>query len=188
MTKDIFSDLLNQRLRELTQKENPPFVYAASGFSSEASGYESFVGYIGTGNSDSLTGLKAFEEELARVKKYGFTEDELKRSKADMLNFIERAYNEKNKTESANYAEEYIRNFLTKEPIPGIANEQKYYKELLPQITIEDVNAVANKLSENSNEFIALSGPETKDSSSLPTDAQILAVNDEVQKMDTQTL
>jgi zinc protease len=184
LTKDIFSDLLNQRLRELTQKENPPFVYAASGFSTQAHGYESFVAYIGTGNSDSLTGLKAFEEELERVKKYGFTEDELKRSKADMLNYIERAYNEKNKTESANYAEEYIRNFLTKEPIPGIGNEQKYYKELLPQITIKDVNAVVNKLSENSNEFIALSGPETKDSISLPTEEQILAVNDEVQKED----
>ncbi len=184
LIKDIFSDLLNQRLRELTQKENPPFVYAASGFSSEARGYESFVAYIGTGNSDSLTGLKAFEEELERVKKFGFTEDELKRSKADMLNFIERAYNERNKTESADYIEEYIRNFLTKEPIPGIANEQKYYKELLPQITLEDVNAVVNKLSENSNQFIALSGPEIKDSSSLPTDVQILAVNDEVQKED----
>ena len=182
LTKDIFSDLLNQRLRELTQKENPSFVYAAAGFSTQAYGYESFVAYIGTGNSDSLTGLKAFEEELERVKKFGFTEDELKRSKADMLNYIERAYNEKNKTESANYAEEYIRNFLTKEPIPGIANEQKYYKELLPQITIKDVNAVVNKLSENSNQFIALSGPETKDSSSLPTEEEILAVNDKVQK------
>ena len=59
---------------------------------------------------------------------------------------MERAFNEKNKTESANYAEEYIRNFLTKEPIPGIANEEKYYKELLPQITVDDVNAVAEKL------------------------------------------
>ena len=184
LVKNIFSDLLNQRLRELTQKENPPFVYAACGFSSEARGYESFVGYIGTGNSDSLTGLRAFEEELARVKKFGFTEDELKRSKADLLNYIERAFNEKNKTESANYAEEYIRNFLTKEPIPGIANELKYYKELLPQINVGDVNEVVNKLSENENQFIALSGPETKDSSSLPTDAQILAVKEEVQKMD----
>jgi zinc protease len=184
LIKNIFSDLLNQRLRELTQKENPPFVYAACGFNSEARGYESFTGYIGTGNSDSLTGLKAFEQEIARVKKFGFTEEELKRSKADMLNYIERAFNEKNKTESANYAEEYIRNFLTKEPIPGITNELKYYKELLPGITVNDVNAVINILSQNSNKFIALSGPQTKDSSSLPTDAEILAVADEVQKMD----
>lgn len=184
LVKNIFSDLLNQRLRELTQKENPPFVYAACGFGSQARGYESFQAYIGTGNSDSLRGLEAFESELARVKKYGFTKPELERSKADMLNYIERAFNEKNKTESSDYAEEYIRNFLTKEPIPGIANEEKYYKELLPQITVEDVNVIANKLSQNSNEFIALTGPETAAGKTLPTGNEILAVRDAVAKMD----
>ena len=95
LAKEIFSDLFNQRLRELTQQENPPFVYAASGFSSEARGYEAFEAFIGTGNSDSLRGLKAFEIELERVKKYGFTKAELDRSKADMMNYMERAYNEK---------------------------------------------------------------------------------------------
>jgi zinc protease len=183
LVKEIFSDLLNQRLRELTQQENPPFVYAACGFSSEARGYEAFEAFIGTGNNDSLRGLKAFEVELERVKKYGFTKAELDRSKADMLNYIERAFNEKNKTESANYAEEYIRNFLTKEPIPGIANEYKYYKELLPQITVDDVDSIAIKLSGNSNEFIALTGPEPKVGNTLPTDSEILAIRSEVEKM-----
>ncbi len=184
LVKNIFSDLLNQRLRELTQQENPPFVYAACGFSAEARGYEAFEAFIGTGNSDSLRGLKAFETELERVKKYGFTKAELDRSKADMLNYIERAFNEKNKTESANYAEEYIRNFLTKEPIPGIANEYKYYKELLPQITVDEVNAITNQLSKNSNQFIALTGPEPAAGKTLPTPAEILAVQSEVAKMD----
>jgi zinc protease len=184
LVKNIYSDLLNQRLRELTQQENPPFVYAACGFGSQARGYESFQAYIGTGNSDSLRGLKAFEEELERVKKYGFTKAELERSKADMLNFIERAFNEKNKTESSDYAEEYIRNFLTKEPIPGIANEEKYYKELLPQIMVEDVNAITPKLSQNSNEFIALTGPEPSAGKTLPTAGEILAARDDVSKLD----
>jgi len=184
LVKNIYSDLLNQRLRELTQQENPPFVYAACGFGSQARGYESFQAYIGTGNSDSLRGLKAFEEELERVKKYGFTKAELERSKADMLNYIERAFNEKNKTESSDYAEEYIRNFLTKEPIPGIANEEKYYKELLPQIMVEDVNAITPKLSQNSNEFIALTGPEPSAGKTLPTAGEILAARDDVSKLD----
>lgn len=184
LIKNIFSDLLNQRLRELTQKENPPFVYAGAGFGSDARGYEAFQAYIGTGNSDSLTGLKAFQEEMERIIKYGFTQSELDRTRANMLNDIEQAYNERTKTESANYAEEYIRNFLTQEPIPGIANEAKYYKELLPQITVEDVNAVAKKLSQNTNEFIALTGPQPTAGKTLPTDAEILAVKSEVSKME----
>lgn len=184
LIKDIFSSLFNQRLRELTQKENPPFVYAGTGFGSDARGYESFQAYIGTGNSDSLTGLRAFEEELARVEKYGFTKPELERVKADMLNNMEQAFNEKNKTESSDYAEEYIRNFLTQEPIPGIANEDKYYKELLPQITLEDVNAVVSKLNQNNNVFIALTGPEPSAGNALPTSDEILAVRNEVSKID----
>jgi len=184
LVKSIFSDLLNQRLHELTQKENPPFVYAGAGFGSDARGYEAFQAYIGTGNNDSLTGLEAFEQEMERVIKYGFTKPELDRSKADMLNDIEQAYKEKDKTQSANYADEYIRNFLTKEPIPGIANEAKYYKELLPQITLDDVNAIAKRLSQNTNEFIALTGPQSAAGKASPTDAQILAVKSEVSKMD----
>lgn len=184
LVKNIFADLLNQRLRELTQQENPPFIYAACGFTSEARGYESFEAYISCGSNDSLRALKAFEEELERVKKFGFTEPELKRSKEDMMNYITRAYNERDKTESANYAEEYIRNFLTKEPIPGIANEYKYYKELLPTISLQDVNAINDQLNKNSNQFIALTGPEPPAGKTLPTPAEILAVEKQVAQMD----
>ncbi|MEO6814086.1 MAG: insulinase family protein [Ginsengibacter sp.] len=184
LVKDIFSNLLNQRLRELTQKENPPFVYAYVGFGSFARGYESFSANIATGNSDNLNGLKAFQEELERVKKYGFLQSELDRAKTDMLNSVERSFKEKDKTESANYAEEYIRNFLTKEPIPGIAKEMEFYKELLPVITLEDVNAVSKKIDQNGHEFIALTGPEPAAGTALPTAADLLAVSSSVDKMD----
>ena len=30
IVKQIFTTILNQRLRELTQKENPPFIYAGA--------------------------------------------------------------------------------------------------------------------------------------------------------------
>lgn len=184
LTKDIFSNLLNQRLRELTQKENPPFLYAYTGFGSYARGYDAFSATIATGGNDSLRALKAFQEELERVKKYGFTKAELDRAKINMLTSIEQAFKEKNKTESGNYAEEYIRNFLTNEPIPGIEKENQYYKELLPQITVDDVNEIAKKLSQNSNEFIALTGPDPVPGKTLPTDAELLAVRSEVDKMD----
>ena len=34
--------MLNERLQELTQKENPPFLYAGADFDSYARGYQSF--------------------------------------------------------------------------------------------------------------------------------------------------
>lgn len=186
LTKEIFTTLFNQRLRELTQKENPPFVYAFTDFGSFAQGYESFGASIGTGSNDSATGLKAFEEELERVKKYGFTKPELDRAKSNMLNQIDKEYNERNKTESADYVSEYVDNFLTKEPIPGIENEDKIYKELLPQISIDDVNAITKTLQENPKQFIALLGPEPPAGKELPTGDELLAVAASAEKMDVK--
>ena len=184
LTKEIFSNLLNQRLRELTQKENPPFLYAFGGFGSYARNYETFNASIGAGDKDPAVALKSFEEELERVKKYGFTKPELDREKSNLLTQVEREYNERNKTESANYSSEYIDNFLTKDPIPGIENENKYYKELVPQITIEDVNEITKLLQQNSNQFIALMGPEPAAGKQLPTGDDLLAVASSVEKMD----
>ncbi len=186
LTKDIFTTLFNQRLRELTQKENPPFVYAFTNFESFARGYESFSANIGSGSNSTTTGLKAFEEELERVKKYGFTKPELERAKSNLLNQMEKMYNEKNKTESADYVSEYQENFLTKEAIPGIENEYKYYKELLPQISIDDVNEISKKLQQNSKQFIALLGPEAASGKELPTSDDLLAVVASAEKMDVK--
>ncbi len=181
IVKNIFTTLLNQRLRELTQKENPPFVYAGASFASYARGYEAFNAEIGIGTGDALKGLEAFSSELERVKKFGFTQAELDRVKKALLSQMEQLYNERDKTESANYAEEYIRNFLTQEPIPGIEKEYQYYQKLIPQISLNDVNAVANVLKQNSNKLIALTGPENS-KQKLPTGEELLAKVDEVEK------
>ena len=180
--KNIFITLLNQRLRELTQKENPPFVYAGASFASYARNYEAFNAEIGVGTGNALTSLGAFTAELERVKKYGFTQAELDRVKKNLLSQMDVMYNEKDKTESVNYAEEYIRNFLTQEPIPGIEKEHEYYQKLIPQISLSDVNAVANILKQNSNKLIALTGPEPKAQQTLPTGDELLAKVNEVEK------
>jgi len=182
--KNIFTTLLNQRLRELTQKENPPFVYAGASFASYARGYEAFNAEIGLGSGNAFTGLEAFTAEVERVKKYGFTEAELSRVKQNMLSQMSRVYNERDKTESANYAEEYIRNFLTHEPIPGIEKEYDYYKNLVPQITLAEVNAVADLLKQNTNKLVTLTGPESSAKEKLPTGDELLAKVNEVEKLD----
>lgn len=186
LVKNIFTTLLNQRLRELAQKPNPPFVFASASFGSYARGYEAFNAYISTGSNPDINGLKAFEEVLANVKKYGFLQSELDRVKTEQLNYMEKTYNERTKTNSANYVGEYIRNFLEQEPIPGIEKEYAYYKELLPKITLQDVNAVSKKLENSKHEFIALAGPEPAAGVTLPTADQLLAVKKQVAKMELE--
>ncbi|HTB53044.1 MAG TPA: insulinase family protein [Ferruginibacter sp.] len=175
ITKNIFSTLLNQRLKELTQEENPPFVNASGDFESNARGYESFSGGINTGSNDAVKGITAFVQELERVKKYGFTQAELDRAKKNILNSVTQQFNERDKTESSDYVDEYISNFLEKEPTPGIEKEQAYYQYLLPQITLQDVNALSDNLKQHSNKFVAIMGPEATGKVVLPTNDALLS-------------
>ena len=52
-----------------------------------------------------------------------------------MAAFYERAYTERDKTESGSFAQEYLNHFLEGEPAPGIEYEYRLVQQLLPGIT-----------------------------------------------------
>lgn len=168
LVEQLFTTMLNLRLQELTQKENPPYVFANAGFSGFARGYEAFSIATGAGAGDPLKALNAAVTEIERVKKYGFTASELERAKKSIQASYERAYNNRDKTESDGLVEEYIRNFLEQEPIPGIEKEFEYVKAMFPAITLDEVNAVINRIKDQKNYFVFSTGPEPK-----PTDKTI---------------
>jgi zinc protease len=174
LVKQLFTSLLNQRLRELTQSSKPPFLYAGTGYNSFARGYEGFVAEAVAAKDGPDTALNALLTEVDRAKKYGFTADELERGKKQMLAGFEQLYNNKDKTESSNFVDEYIRNFLQKEAIPGIVKEYEYYKTLLPGIKLEEVNALSAALKKNEHIFVSLQGP-SAGNDKLPDNKTLLA-------------
>lgn len=184
--KQIFTSLINQRFQELAQKENPPFLYASASFNSYARGYEAFNGYASTGTGDITKGLNALIEETERVKKYGFTPSELERSKKNILNSYERSYNNRDKTESANFTQEYISYFLEKEPSPGIEKEYEYLKILLPGITLQEVNDVPKIFADEKNRFVYVTAPEPKANEKLPAGKDLLAIIETTEKADVK--
>ena len=109
--------------------------------------------------------INAIIQENERARKFGFTAAELDRIKKVLMKNIERAYNERDKTESANIVQEYVRNFLEKEPIPGIENEYNYHKQYLDGITLEEVNQYAAKIipPDTESKLVVLTGPDKAD-------------------------
>ncbi|MBS1935783.1 MAG: insulinase family protein, partial [Bacteroidetes bacterium] len=185
LIKELFTSLLNQRLNELTRSSKPPFLYAATSFNSYARGFEGFTGFAVAAKDGPEASLKALLTEIERVKKYGFTQPELDREKKDLLASFEQVYNNRDKTESANFVDEYVRSFLQHEPIPGIAKEYEYYKTLVPEIKLEEVNAIIAKLKQNEHILVSLQGPDAKDIK-LPDDKQLLAEAETALKADVK--
>lgn len=177
LAKRLFSTLLNQRLNELAQNSNPSYVYAGTGFGSFARGYEAFSGYVVAGKKGTDSALSAILTEIKRVNQFGFTANEIERGKKQLLASAERLYNNRDKTESARFADEYIRHFLEAEPIPGIENEFAYQKKLVPEITAQEVNALANDLKNNERLFVTVQAP-SKNQDQLPTKEGLLALTE----------
>ncbi|HYF30601.1 MAG TPA: insulinase family protein [Chitinophagaceae bacterium] len=184
LKQQLFITMMNQRLQELTQKENPPFLFASTSFSSFARGYEGFNAFGGVGTGDISKGMNALAEEIERVKRFGFTAGELERAKKNMLAFYEREYNNRDKTESANFVDEYINHFLEQEPSPGIEKEFEFVKAIMPGITLEEVNAVSKKFKDQENRFVFAVGPDPKPNEKLPESKDLLAILDAKAKAD----
>ncbi|GHN00627.1 peptidase M16 [Cytophagales bacterium WSM2-2] len=174
IVKNLFSAMLGQRMQELTQKPNPPFVFGGSGQGGFVHGYEAYNSFALVGKGGAEPTIKAIVQENERVRKYGFTASELDLAKKNSLRSMERFYNEREKTESSGHAEEYIRNFLEQETIPGIENEYKFHKEFLPTITLDEVNKYAVKtIPANDTKLVIYQGSDKADFK-LPTNEELL--------------
>lgn len=172
LIKELFASMINDRFSELTRSANPPFLYASVGYGSFARGYDAMTAFAVAGQSGTDTALNILLREIERVKQFGFTDAELERNKKDMLSSFEKIFNNKDKTESSNFVSEYIRNFTDSEPIAGITNEWNYYEQMLPGITLAEVNALAEPLKQNPKIFASIQGPE--EGNNILKDDQIL--------------
>src|SRR6187549_697014 len=176
IVKNIFQSMLGQRMQELTQSANPPFVFGGSNLGGFLRGHETFSSFALISKGGVEPAVNAIVQENERARKFGFTATELDRTKKNLLKGMERAYSERDKTESENYADEYIRNFLEKEPIPGIENEFAYYKQYVEGITLEEVNKFASTaIPTSENKLVAITAPEKTDFE-LPTNEKLLAM------------
>lgn len=175
MVENLFNAMLSVRNQELTQKANPPFVAGGSSMGRMLRDHFMFSSFAVLGQAGINTAVDALLQEANRARLYGFTQDELERAKKDQLRAMERAFEERDKSESSQFAAEYIRNFLVQESLPGIDNEVRYQRTLLPTITLADVNNHARAVIPDKAALLAVYMGSSKDATLTPAEPQLLA-------------
>jgi zinc protease len=171
----LFSGMLNARFGEMTQKPDAPFLGAGAGEESFVRTKHARVLSANVTEGGIERGLDAILTEAERVARFGFTSTELDRARANLARSVERAVIEKENQQSGTLADEFIRNFLQREPIPGIVYENELYKRFLPQITLAEINSLAKDWTPNRNRVVAASAPD-KPGLAVPTEAKLAAV------------
>jgi len=168
--------MLNNRFSEMSQKPDAPFLGAgASKGDFYTRSRDAFTLGAGVNDGGIERGLEALLVEARRVDQFGFLESELARQKQAVLRSYERAHAERDKTVSGAFVEEYIGNFLDGEAIPGIEYEYRLAQQLIPSITLQEVNGLASRWITDENRVIIAESP-LKDGLKVPTEAELLAV------------
>ncbi|MGC6431321.1 MAG: M16 family metallopeptidase [Jejuia sp.] len=180
MVKALFSEMINTRLNELRNSENPPFVFGSSYHGGTwANTKEAYQSFAMTSETGQLQALKTLLEENEKVKRFGFNKGEFERAKKKMLSRLEKSFKDKDKMESRRIIGEYVRNFLDNEPMPGIEWEYNFHKNELPSVTLEEVNALIQDYIKDTNRVVVITGPE-KEGLKQVTEAEVRELLDYV--------
>lgn len=175
----LFSNMITNRLDELVNSENPPFLYGFAQYDSTyARSKKGYLSFAVTTPDKVATSLTALLLENERVRKYGFLASELSRAKQDMLLRYENSFNERDKKNSGEVIREYIRNFLEQEPIPGIEWKFQFAQAILPSISLEELNARTNQFLHKDNMVVMFRGPENEATAGISKDKLAAIVSD----------
>ena len=166
--------MLNERFDELSRKPDAQFLDAGA----YESGLSPTTATVGLGASVQegkiAAGLSAMVVEANRAVQHGFGAAELDRAKKRVVAAYDRAYNEREKTESGAYVQEYVSHFLQGEPSPGIEYERRIVQMVLPGITAADVAAAAKQLFSDASRVVLAVSPQ-KAGLEVPAEADLKA-------------
>ncbi len=163
LVRQLVSEMINPRLREIARRPDAPFVAAEAGADSFGRTLELFEIGAAVPENGLAAGLEAIVLEARRVQQFGFSAAELDRARRALVAAYERAYNERATSESPNYAGEYVRHFLGGEAIPGIEFEYRIASTYLPGVTLDEVSKAAHAFITDENRVVLAVAPEKKD-------------------------
>ena len=171
---EMVLDMLNSRFAEISMKDNPPFLGAGAGDGSFLlSSTKEALYFALSCKVDKINEALPYALcEFERAKRFGFTESELQREKASMLAAIENIYAERNKVSNDDHAQEYIRHFLDNTSIMSIEDACALMKEIVDNITLEEVNAILPAMCGKENR-VAISLAPANDSIAYPVKEDI---------------
>ncbi|MBO5811836.1 MAG: insulinase family protein [Bacteroidaceae bacterium] len=185
--KQVSRRMAAQRLAELAELPEPPFIDAAimddDYFISKTKG--AFTGIMISNEAGFNTAITTLYREMLRILRHGFTASEYERAKAEYLATVESAYNQRAKTTSASYCSEYVRHFIDNEPIPGIETEYALSQQLAPAITVDVINQYVMSLGQtDSNLVVACMLPDVE-GVQYPTEKELEAL---LKKVEEETI
>ena len=180
--------MINERLDELVKADSSPLISASvsDGNFFLANTKQAFE-LSGVFKEQKIeTGIRVIVAETERARKMGFTETELARAKAVLMNYAEVDVTDKNDRRNSDFVEQCVENFLEASPIIAPEDELELVRALDRSVTLADVNGKVKEMVTDKNQVVTLYAPD-KQGVTLPSHACIEKIVAKAQAADYES-
>src|SRR3569623_2113605 len=181
IAEELYGAIHNERFATLARKSDSPFIAAAGGFTTVVRTVDAFQRFAQVKAGKTEEALRAVMTEVVRIEKHGITDTELERARTNMARRMEEAADTEDTTDSREFTNKITHNFIQAEQMIGRKAESKLTKEILPTITVAELNDLAAKFAGPDNRVVLISGPDGKP---LPDQKRVMEIVDQVQHSD----
>ncbi len=178
---EMASEMMTQRLQELAQDPDCPFVDAGSIDNNFlwTNTKNAFYMIAMPKDGQAEATMQLLATECRRAVEHGFTETEYARAKDEYMSRLESEYNERNKVSNETYAQQYYMNYLENEPIPSVEQKYQIMSMIIPNIPVEVINGYLSEVVDPSGRNLVVTCYNTeKDGAVYPTQESLKAAFD----------
>ncbi|MFN2315184.1 MAG: M16 family metallopeptidase [Gemmatimonadales bacterium] len=175
LVNQIVARALNSRYGELAQQADPPFLGAGGGRTPLVATADAWALSAVVPEGGAVRGMEALLVEAERLRRHGLTPGELDRARADMLRGVERMHTERAQRQHAEFAGAYVNHFLLGHSAPSIEWRYQVTQQLLPVISLDEVNTAAREQVLPGTPVVLVGAPEKPDRAP-PEAAELLAL------------
>lgn len=159
LMQSFYNTMLSNRISEIIQRGNAPFMSASIGFGGMVRGYAAYsMGVVAKPNMEKEA-LEAVIREHERVVQHGFTNSELERAKTNMLISLRSSLKNANKINNDQFISDMQANFLEKAGMVSLEDYVAAAEKVIPTITAQEVADQVKEWWKADNRTILISGP-----------------------------
>ena len=175
LVEGIVGIVMNERLAEISAAPDAPFLAAGFGFGNLCETCYATFGQAVCKEDNTLAGFERLMTEIEKMKRFGFTDNEVERAKTELLSQYEAAMKQAGTRKNAQFVNPLIYNFFDNEPFMDPATEYEYANAILQQLSAPLINQGVAELIGPENMVVLYTAPE-REGMVHPTADEIKAV------------
>ncbi|MCQ2144046.1 MAG: insulinase family protein, partial [Bacteroidales bacterium] len=184
IAEDLISIVMSERFNDIAHAPDAPFFAASFGVGKLIETCEPAFGDINFKDGGAVRALTAFLLEIEKMRRFGFTDEEIQRAKDALLASYEKSAEAASTRKNSEFVYPLIYNFFDNEPImdPKTANELA--KQVCAMLNADMLGQMASALITDENLVVICTSPDKE--GLVPTEAEILSVIKETREAEIE--